>query len=95
MTLFELELPKAHEEAYLNMVKEKLIDRIDKGVKNGYISQNVHDVLIPKDNKNKPDDSIIDGLLINEPKKLFELNERLVNKISIVEKFDDIKKKIC
>lgn len=94
MTLFELELPKAHEVAYLNMVKEKLIDRIDKGVKNGYINQNVHDVLIPKDNKNKPDDSIIDGLLINEPEKLFELNERLVNKISIFEKFDDIKENL-
>lgn len=86
MTLFELDLPKAHEQDYLDLMKEDLINRIKDGVKKNEkdvkLSAEVQDILIPGLSKGTPDYNNIERLLIAEPKELKKLNDKLTAKIA-------------
>ena len=97
MTLFELKLPKAYEQDYLNLMKVDLIKRIKNGVtknKNKVrFSSKVQDILIPGLSKGKPDYHRIERLLIAEPLELKDLNDTLqeeFNKLSLSERPQNI-----
>ena len=86
MTLFELDLPKAHEQAYLKLVKDGLFKRIDNGVQKNKnhveLTPEVKEILIPGYLSGNPDYKQIERLLIAEPEELKKLNDKLMKKIN-------------
>lgn len=83
MNLFYLELPKKYEQTYLNSMKDGLLSRISDGVGSGKTSltKDEKSILLPKWNTDNPDTSIIEKLLIAEPKELKSLNDSLMEKL--------------
>lgn len=80
MTLFELDLPKAYEQTYLKLIKDKLVNRIKTKKKSDgtdYLSLQAKEILIPHVNTPHEDTTIIERLLISEPEDLFNLNTTL------------------
>lgn len=93
MTLFELDLPKAYESKYLVLLKDRLKERISKGLMhNGEhieLDDEVKELLIPHWDTYSPDTSRIERLLIAEPEELIRLN---IDITAEIEKLDESKR---
>lgn len=81
--MFYLELPKKYEREYLNCMKDGLISRICEGVGSSKIRLTTREksILLPKWNTDNPDTTIIERLLIAEPKELKSLNDSLMQEL--------------
>lgn len=83
MNLFYLNLPKRYEQTYLNSMKDGLLSRICDGVGSSKISLTKREksILLPKWNTDNPDTSIVERLLIAEPRELKSLNDSLMSEL--------------